>query len=97
MKSKNDVGGVEPVTPYWSWNLFSQGVDGMNSSGMTDGMFLDDDQRNRVMNTLDALQNLLYLIRLDASEPDRVLAYVTQVDAMLSRMHTLMVSEDNPV
>jgi len=59
-------------------------------------MFVDDDQKHSAINTLDALQNLLYLIRLDASHPDRVLAYVTQSDILLSRMQTQMLSEENP-
>jgi hypothetical protein len=53
-------------------------------------MFLDDDQRHSAINTIDALQNLLYLIRLDASTPERVLAYVSQSDALLSRMQVQM-------
>ncbi len=63
---------------------------------MPNVMFVDDDQKHSAINTLNALQNLLYLIRLDASQPDRVLAYVTQSDALLSMMQRQMLTEDNP-
>ncbi|MDP9049860.1 MAG: hypothetical protein M3O31_03930 [Acidobacteriota bacterium] len=68
----------------------------MKSPGMPNVMFVDDDQKHSAINTLNALQNLLYLIRLDASQPDRVLAYVTQSDALLSMMQRQMLTEDNP-
>jgi hypothetical protein len=65
----------------------------MDSSGMPHVMFVDDDQKHGAINTLNALQNLLYLIRLDVSHPERVLAYVTESDTLLSRMQRQMLPE----
>ena len=65
----------------------------MNHPGMPNVMFVDDDQKHSAINTLNALQNLLYLIRLDASHPDRVLNYVNESDTLLSRMQRQMLPE----
>ena len=68
----------------------------MNSPGMPNGVFIDDDEKHSAINTLDALQNLLYLIRLDARKPAKVRSYVDQCDMMLVRMQRQILSEDNP-
>jgi hypothetical protein len=93
MTEENDVDGVVSLPFYWSCKIFNRGNGRMNIPEMPNVMFADDDQKHRAINTLNALQRLLYLIRLDASHSDRVLAYVTQSDALLSRMQTQMLSE----
>lgn len=39
----------------------------------------------QALSTLDALQNLLYLIRVDAGDPERVRHYVEQAELILGR------------
>ncbi len=60
---------------------------------MPNVMFVDDDQKHTTINTLHALQNLLYLIRADARKPVRVRSYADQCDAMLLRIQRQMLSE----
>ena len=55
-------------------------------------MFRAEKQEHRISEIIDALQNLLYLIRLDASEPAKVTAYAEQSDALLSEMKRQMLS-----
>jgi hypothetical protein len=65
----------------------------MDSPGLPQVTFGDDEQKHRAIDTLNALQDLLYLIRLDAAHPDRVLAYVTESDSLISRLQRQMLPE----
>jgi hypothetical protein len=44
---------------------------------------------HRTANTLEALQNLLYLIRLDSSHPDRVNGYVAQAEVVVAKHYQI--------
>lgn len=46
--------------------------------------------------TLDVLQNLLYLIRMDASNPDLVRSYVEQAELVLRQQQPAMLSDEYP-
>lgn len=65
----------------------------MNSPALPNAMFVHDDHKRKAINTLDAVQNLLYLIRVDASDPSRVRGYVDQADELLSKMQNQMLSD----
>jgi hypothetical protein len=65
----------------------------MDSPGMPHVMFVDDHQKHSTIDTLNALQNLLYLIRLDATYPDRILAYVAESDTLLPKLQRQMLPE----
>jgi hypothetical protein len=55
----------------------------MNSPNLPSVMFLSDDQRHRTVEKIDAIQNLLYLIRTDACDPAQVGVYASQADKLL--------------
>jgi hypothetical protein len=71
----------------------TEGFKRMSNLGMPNVMLVGDDQRHSAINALDALQNLLYLIRLDARKPAKVRAYADECDAMLSTMQRQMLPE----
>ena len=58
----------------------------MQASQVTVRLFNPTDPQ--ALSTLDALQNLLYLIRIDADDPDRVRHYVDQAELILGRQQT---------
>jgi hypothetical protein len=58
----------------------------MNSPDLPVVLFLSDDQKHKTAEKIDAIQNLLYLIRLDASDPAQVAAYAIQADRILLDM-----------
>jgi hypothetical protein len=58
----------------------------MDSPGLAN-MSTDEGLKHMTRGTLEALQNLLYLIRLDAASPQRVQAYVDQAEKVLLRAH----------
>ena len=47
----------------------------------------------QAVSTLDVLQNLLYLIRMDAANPDLVRRYVDQAELVLSQQQWSAYSE----
>ena len=59
----------------------------MNSPDLPNVIHAGDEQRHKAVEILDALQNLLYLIRIDAERPAEVLAYADQTEDLLSAMH----------
>ncbi len=67
----------------------------MDSTGVPNLMFINDNEKHRAINKLDALQNLIYLIKMDASDPHRVIKYADQSDALLSELLTDMLPDGN--
>src|SRR4051812_1940350 len=55
---------------------------------------LSDDQKNQILNKIEAVQNLLYLIRLDASDAGLVRAYVDQADEILEMQGRVMAEPE---
>jgi hypothetical protein len=49
--------------------------------------FANQDTSNKVLNTLEALQNLAYLIEVDADNADNVTEYALQLQTVLSDLH----------
>ena len=58
----------------------------MNSPSLPNIMFLSDDQNHQTIERIEAIQNLLYLIRMDASDPAQVTVYASQADRLLREM-----------
>ena len=56
-------------------------------------MFPDGEQAHKATEIIDALQNLLYLIRLDASKPAQVADYAEHAETLLLKMREV-VSEN---
>jgi hypothetical protein len=63
----------------------------MNSPNLPNVMFLSDDHRHHTVEKIDAIQNLLYLIRMDASDPAQVRVYASQADRLLLELQTQML------
>jgi len=66
----------------------------MNSPDLPNVMFLSDDQRHQTVEKIDAIQNLLYLIRTDAYDPAQVGVYASQADKLLSELQ-MQILPDN--
>jgi CheY-like chemotaxis protein len=66
----------------------------MNSPGLSDVIPLPA-QEHRIIEIIDALQNLLYLIRLDASKSAQVTAYAEHADALVVQMQRLLAVDGN--
>lgn len=49
-------------------------------------MFLSDDHKHKTIDKIEAIQNLLYLIRMDASDSAKVIAYANQAEKLLLAM-----------
>jgi hypothetical protein len=49
--------------------------------------FANQDTSNKVLNTLEAMQNLAYLIELDADIADNVTEYALQLQTVLCDLH----------
>jgi len=67
----------------------------MNSPGLQDVPFEGDGQKHQAVEILDALQNLLYLIGLDAEHPAAVKAYAAQSGDLLTAMHREILGQRN--
>ena len=65
----------------------------MNVPGLPDVPFAGDGKKQQAVEILDALQNLLYLIGLDAEHPAAVKAYAAESGDLLSAMHRQILSE----
>jgi hypothetical protein len=59
----------------------------VDSPDLLYSMSADEDLRRTARETVEALQNLHYLIREDADYPHRVKAYVDQAGEVLLRLH----------
>jgi hypothetical protein len=49
--------------------------------------FANQDTSNKVLNTLEAMHNLAYLIELDADNAENVTEYAVQLQTALSDLH----------
>jgi hypothetical protein len=58
--------------------------------------FTSDIQKQDALNALDALQNLMHLIRMDAADAGRVKIYVEQAEMVL-KMQQFMWEDASPV
>jgi hypothetical protein len=65
----------------------------MNSPGLPNIMFLSDDQKHQTIEKIDAIQNLLYLIRVDACDPAQVRAYANHADRLILEMQIQMLPD----
>ncbi len=63
----------------------------MNAPDLPNVMFMSDDQKHQTIEKIDAIQNLLYLIRLDSGDPAQVVVYANQADRLLSEMQMQML------
>jgi hypothetical protein len=66
----------------------------MDSPELPNLMFSSDDQKHQTIEKIDAIQNLLYLIRLDASDPASVRLYANQADRLLLEMQLQMMPDN---
>lgn len=55
----------------------------MDHPGLSNGTHADLDQRAEVRNILETLGNLLFLIHLDAEEPERIRGYADEAHERL--------------
>jgi hypothetical protein len=55
-----------------------------------------DIQKQEAISALDTLQNLMYLIRIDAADPGRVRSYVDQAE-MVIKMQQIMWADRSPL
>jgi CheY-like chemotaxis protein len=62
----------------------------MNTQDPPNVMLSDEDRKHQAVEIIDTLFNLLYLVRLDASEPAQVAAYAEQSEKLLLKMHDLL-------
>jgi hypothetical protein len=53
-------------------------------------IFALEPQNHKTSNAIETLRNLMYLIRLDAADPDAVVNYVEHADAMLEQMERMI-------
>jgi hypothetical protein len=60
----------------------------MSAPDLPNVMFLSDDQKHKTIEKIDAIQNLLYLIGLDAGDPAQVKIYAKQADMLLMQLQT---------
>lgn len=58
---------------------------------MTDSIAALIDQNHKHLETIEALQNLLYLIKLDSAHMERVNAYVKQAERVMARKNGCVV------
>lgn len=58
----------------------------MNSSSLP--YLVREEEEHRVQTAIEALQNLIYLIREDAGYPERINAYADQADKLLRKIQT---------
>ena len=63
----------------------------MNSPSLPNLMFLSDDQKHQTIEKIEAIQNLLYLIRMDANDPAQVSVYADQASQLLLEMQQQML------
>lgn len=76
-----------------AWRPHSVYVGGfMDSQGLPPAVCADEDVKHASKETVDALQNLLYLIREDAGNAHRVRAYLDIADKVLWNMHTRIIN-----
>jgi hypothetical protein len=54
-------------------------------------LFLTDNQKHQTIEKIEALQNLLYLIGVDACDPAQVRVYAYQAERLLLEMQTLIL------
>ena len=60
----------------------------MDHPNLPNIMFLTDDQKHQTIEKIEAIQNLLYLIGVDACDPAEVRAYAYQAERLLMEMQT---------
>ena len=65
----------------------------MNSPKLPDAISLIGDERHRTINTIDAVQNLLYLIGVDAGDAAKVRGYAEEADGLLIEMQRQMLPD----
>lgn len=65
----------------------------MDSPSVPSVMFLSDDHKHQTIEKIDAIQNLLYLIRMDASNPGQIVAHVNHADRLLLELQTQMMPD----
>lgn len=65
----------------------------MNSPSLPTVMFLSDDHKHKTIEKIDAIQNLLYLIRMDASNPGQIVALANQADRLLLDLQLQMMPD----
>jgi hypothetical protein len=65
----------------------------MNSPAVPNVMFLSDDHKHQTIEKIDAIQNLLYLIRMDAGDAPKVTAHANQADRLLLAMQMQLMPD----
>lgn len=63
----------------------------MDSPTLPNLMFLSDDHKHQTIEKIDAIQNLLYLIRMNPRDPAQVAAYADHADRLLTEMQLQMM------
>jgi len=66
----------------------------MGASGLPKSVFTDDDHRH-VREIIEALQNLTYVLRIDAEDPAKVAAYLDQIDELIVTLQRQIHSESD--
>jgi hypothetical protein len=56
-------------------------------------IFAVEPQDHKASNAIEALWNLMYLIRVDAADPSNVIGYVRQAESVLEQMQGLMLGD----
>jgi hypothetical protein len=62
----------------------------MHSPALRPLLLTSDIKRQKAISALDALQNLMYLIRIDAADPARVRRYVEQAEMVLEEQESML-------
>lgn len=59
-------------------------------------IFALEPQDHKAANAIEALRNLMYLIRLDAADPSSINGYVDQAESVLEQMQELLMLREYP-
>ena len=65
----------------------------MNTSNLTDPRLLSGDPRIKTIDQIEAVQNLLYLIGVDAGDVAKVRGYAEEADRLLLEMQRQVLEE----
>ena len=69
----------------------------MTATTLPHVIFMSSDKRHQTVEKLDAMQNLLYLIGIEAADPVQVCAYANQADKILMQMQLQLLTDSGLV